>query len=267
MPHFQRAILTHGGAGSRPQHADGPQAAADQGLTLLQQGQTPLTAVVQAVRILEADPRFNAGLGSQLRADGHTIQMDASCMTSSGDFGAVACVEGLQHPIDVAEGVLLHSPCLLLVGEGAQCFAEQQAIPLYPLDPEASTNLLDRPLLCDTVGAIAFDGHTFAAALSSGGLYHAPLGRVGDVPLPGCGLFCGPLGAVACTGEGEQIAQKFLAQTVYHWLEHLSAEAACLKALSLFDKSIDIGLIVLTPTALAARARNDMAWSQRSESA
>lgn len=270
MPHFQRAILTHGGAGSNPKHSDGPLAAANQGLALLQQGQTALTAVIQAVRTLEADPRFNAGLGSQLRADGHTIQMDASCMTSTGDFGAVACVEGIQHPIDIAEGVLLHSPCLLLVGDGARCFAQQQAIPLYLLSPETQINRLhsspdDRSPDCDTVGAIAFDGKGFAAALSSGGLYHAPLGRVGDVPLPGCGLFCGPLGAVACTGDGEDIARKFLAQTVYHWLESLSPEEACLKALSLFKDTVDIGLIVLNETHFAAQARNGMAWSKRSE--
>lgn len=265
MPHFQRAILTHGGAGSNPYHSDGPLAAAKQGLTLLQQGKTALTAVVQAVRTLEADPRFNAGLGSQLRADGHTIQMDASCMTSAGGFGAVACVEGIQHPIDIAEGVLLHSNCLLLVGNGARCFAQQQAIPLYLLPPEAHTNLLEAAPDCDTVGAIAFDGQGFAAALSSGGLHHAPLGRVGDVPLPGCGLFCGPLGAVACTGDGEDIARKFLAQTVYHWLEDLTPEAACAKALSLFADTVDIGLIILTETDFCAQSRDGMAWSHQSE--
>ena len=41
--------------------------------------------------------------------------------------------------------------------------------------------------------------------LSSGGLEKSAIGRVGDVPLPGRGLFCGPsvcgpFGTVACTG-------------------------------------------------------------------
>jgi len=54
-----------------------------------------LTAVVGAVTYLEDDPRFNADLGSQVRSDGRTMQLDASCMTSDNEFGAVACVENI----------------------------------------------------------------------------------------------------------------------------------------------------------------------------
>ncbi len=263
MPNFQRAILTHGGSSSNPKDADGPQAAAKRGFELLQQGQPALSAVVQAVRHLEADPRFNAGLGSQIRADGQTIQMDASCMTSAGAFGAVASVEGLQHPIDLAEGVLLHSSCLLLVGDGARIFAQQQAIPMHLLP--AASGTLAAPAACDTVGAVAFDGSGFAAALSSGGLFESPLGRVGDVPLPGCGLFCGPNGAVACTGDGEDIALKLLAHTVYGWLDTLSPDEAAHKALSLFELSVDVGLIIVTKNGFAGLARDGMAWADLSE--
>ena len=129
MPIFERAILTHGGAGSDIQDSDGPQAAAKVGMDLMRNSKPALNAVVHAVRYLEDDPRFNAGLGSQLRADGCTIQLDASCMTSSGEFGAVACVEGIQNPVDLAQGVLLHSPYILLVGDGARFFAEEHNIP------------------------------------------------------------------------------------------------------------------------------------------
>ena len=107
---YRRAILTHGGAGSDPQHSDGPHAAAQIGMDLLGHGESPLEAAVCAVRHLENDPRFNAGSGSQLRIDGRTIQLDASCMTSDGEFGAVACLEGVRNPIDLACGVLLASP-------------------------------------------------------------------------------------------------------------------------------------------------------------
>lgn len=84
---------------------------------------------------------------------------------------------------------------------------------------ESQTQKNAGPPSCDTVGAVACDGTTFAAALSSGGLEKAAVGRVGDVPLPGCGLFCGLVGAVACTGDGEFIAHKILAKEVYGWIE------------------------------------------------
>ncbi len=190
-------------------------------MDLMRNGKSALNAVVHAVRYLEDDPRFNAGIGSQVRADGRTVQLDASCMMSDGKFGAVACVEGIQNPVDLAQGVLLHSPHILIVGEGARIFAEEQNIPVMHLSgpDEGKAQKNDGPPSCDTVGAVAFDGTTFAAALSSGGLEKAAIGRVGDVPLPGCGLFCGPVGAVACTGDGEFIALKILAKEVYGWLE------------------------------------------------
>ncbi|GAB6144528.1 isoaspartyl peptidase/L-asparaginase [Desulfocicer niacini] len=230
----------------------------------MKNGEAPLSAVVRAVRYLEIDPRFNAGCGSKLRADGCTIQMDASCMTSNGKFGAVACIEGIQNPIELAQGVLLHSPHILLMGNGARLFAKEHNISMIPYCNSSQSN--SNAPSCDTVGAVAFDGTTFAAALSSGGLEKAGIGRVGDVPLPGCGLFCGPAGAVACTGDGEFIARKILAKEVYTWLEKkMSPTEAAQKAMSLFDDSVDVGLIILTKSEFASNARNGMAWSQLTE--
>ncbi len=260
MSIFQRAILTHGGAGSDPQNFDGPKDAAHIGMGLMANGETALSAVIQAVRYLEDDPRFNAGVGAQIRADNTTIQLDASCMTSLGKFGAVACIEGIQNPIDLAEGILLYSSHILIVGDGAKIFANEKKIPMIPMGKPDRINQVSSS--CDTVGAVAFDGTIFAAALSSGGLEKSALGRVGDVPLPGCGLFCGPSGAVACTGDGEFIALKGLAKEVYGWLESkISPEKAAQKAMALFDESVDIGLIILTQTQFALNSRNGMACS------
>lgn len=267
MSLFQRAILTHGGSSSDPLYSDGTLAAAKRGMELMRAGQSALAAVVQAVGDLEDDPRFNAGTGSRLRADGQTLQMDASCMTDLGEFGAVACIEDVRNPILVAQAVLLYSPCILLVGNGAQLFAIEHKIPLNP-QSRALQHLTPAQQLpaCDTVGAVAFDGISFAAALSSGGLQGAALGRVGDVPLPGCGLYCGPMGAVACTGDGEYIALKLLAKEVYSWLEQaMSPVDAAAKALSLFEPAVDIGLIVLNQKGCAGQSRDGMAWSALKE--
>jgi beta-aspartyl-peptidase (threonine type) len=272
---FARAILTHGGAGSNPEDVDGPVSAANEGMALMENGQNALDAVVYAVRILEDDPRFNAGTGSQRRNDQSTIQMDASCMSSEGQFGAVACVENIKNPILIAHGVLLLSDHILIAGDGARVFAHEHNIPItcsMSNAPNTDKCLIDRvrdrisdsPSF-DTVGAVAFDGKMFAAALSSGGLANAPLGRVGDVPMPGCGLYSGTLGTIACTGDGEFIALKILAREVYSWLEqHLSPQDCVIKALALFDDSVDIGLVVLTKQGCAAASRNGMAWSQLS---
>ncbi len=266
---LKRAIITHGGAGSNPQHSDGPKSAAKVGMDLIKKGESSFEAVVQAVRCLESDPRFNAGFGSKLRVDGRSIQLDASCMMCNGQFGAVSCVEGIQNPVDLAKGVLLHSPHIFIAGKGARFFAEEQNIPIIclPGPDEGVTDKNNESPSCDTVGAVAFDGTTFAAALSSGGLHKASIGRVGDVPLPGCGLFCGPIGAVACTGDGEFIALKILAKEVYGWLEHnMNPNEAVEKAIALFDDSVDIGLIIVTKEEMAANARRDMAWAHIIES-
>lgn len=264
---FQRVILTHGGAGADPQHDDGTLAAANGGMELMVKGESALNAAVHAVRCLEDDPRFNAGTGSRLRADGATVQMDASCMVSDGAFGAVSCVEGICNPIDIAQQVLLHSPHILIAGEGATQFARQQNLSLRLLPDQqgqqANGNTATGQMpACDTVGAAVFDGESFAVALSSGGVTGSVIGRVGDVPLPGCGLHCGPAGAVACTGDGEFIALKILAREVYGWLEQkLPPDQAVKRALTLFEDSVDIGLIVTTSSDYAGGCRDGMPWS------
>ncbi|MES0492103.1 MAG: isoaspartyl peptidase/L-asparaginase [Leptospirales bacterium] len=260
---LHRTILTHGGAGSDPKHSDGTETAAAAGMKIMENEGSSLDAVVQSVIILEDDPRFNAGLGSRLRVDGTTIELDASCMTSDGNFGSVICVEGIQNPIEIARGVLTHSHHIGLAGKGARIFADEHNISLKPLKqvPEDQNN--DAPS-CDTVGAVAFDGKTFAAALSTGGLKQAAIGRVSDVPLPGCGLFCGPIGAVACTGDGEYIAGKILAKQVYDWIEQeMPPEMAVEKAIALFEDSVDIGLLVLTKNEFFSNARRGMAQAHK----
>ena len=271
MDVLKRAIITHGGAGSDSKDSDGPGAAAKIGMDFMGNGGSALDAVVHAVRYLEDDPRFNAGIGSQLRVDGCTVQLDASCMTSTGQFGAVACVEGIQNPVDIAHGVLLYSPHILIVGQGAHIFAEEQKIPVkcckcLSSSGKGKIDNNDKTPSCDTVGAVAFDGTTFAAALSSGGLEKAAIGRVGDVPLPGCGLFSGPAGAVACTGDGEHIALKLLAKKVYDMLaSNMHPDEAAQKAMTLFGASVDVGIIILTKNGYAASARNGMAWAHLTE--
>jgi beta-aspartyl-peptidase (threonine type) len=68
----------------------------------------------------------------------------------------------------------------------------------------------------DTVGAVALDaGGDLVAGVSTGGVPFAPTGRVGDVPLVGCGFHAlAATGAAVATGQGEAIARVGLARTV-----------------------------------------------------
>src|SRR5689334_17021668 len=118
------AILTHGGAASPHAHSDGCVKAAEAARAELEKGGDALSAALAATVMLEDDPRFNAGTGSNLRLDGRTIEMDASVMHSDGRFGAVACIERVKNPILVAARVM-ETPHLLLAGEGATAFARR----------------------------------------------------------------------------------------------------------------------------------------------
>ncbi|MEO7001446.1 MAG: isoaspartyl peptidase/L-asparaginase [Ktedonobacterales bacterium] len=128
------ALIVHGGAGVIPQerHAAaqaGAQAAALAGWRILQQGGSALDAVQAAIMVMEDHPGFNAGTGAVLTTDGRA-QLDAGLMDGERlDVGAVASVERIKNPIRLA-GVVLRSPHVLLVGAGAEQFAQESGMAL-----------------------------------------------------------------------------------------------------------------------------------------
>jgi isoaspartyl peptidase/L-asparaginase-like protein (Ntn-hydrolase superfamily) len=281
-------VACHCGSASNPAHEDGPRLACLAGLELIARHEGALDAVVSATQILEDDERFNAGTGSNLRLDGTTIQMDASCMTSTGDFAAVAAIERVRNPVAVAKR-LLDTPHVLLVGDGATEFARRCGFDSFDpttsgakerlrqvmavtdqlgewsrADLERAWNFeipLRQALGGDTVGSVAWDGQTFACALSSGGTTTVLRGRVGDVPLPGCGLYAGKSGAIATTGDGEYIAKSLLAYRAYVELARgRNPEQTVDWALNEHAESVDVGIIVVNHTGFAGGARHGMAW-------
>src|SRR5438270_6540957 len=132
------AIVVHGGAGDiaaeRAATAQaGCQEAALVGWRILQTGGSALDAVEAAVRALEDNPHFNAGTGAVLTSTG-SIELDAGMMEGQTlRVGAVAGVELIKNPISLARQVM-ESPHVLLVGKGAQEFAQEQGIPLCKLE-------------------------------------------------------------------------------------------------------------------------------------
>jgi isoaspartyl peptidase/L-asparaginase-like protein (Ntn-hydrolase superfamily) len=114
----------------------------------------------------------------------------------------------------------------------------------------------------DTVGTVARDAAgRFAATLSTGGTSVTLYGRVGDVPVYGCGLYAGPAGAVACTGEGEEIIRRFIARAIYERLERgTPAKRAVEEAARDFPERLDVGLIAVDRAGWGVAANRRMAY-------
>jgi beta-aspartyl-peptidase (threonine type) len=129
-------ILTHGGSETPPEQADGCQLAARRGLDAMRKGGEALDAVVAAVQSMEADGRYNAGVGSLTCMDGKTMEMDAAVMDSRGALGAVAAIRHVRHPVRVARNVA-RTPHVLLAGEGATAFARTLGL-MAPFEPTPS---------------------------------------------------------------------------------------------------------------------------------
>lgn len=244
------AIIVHGGAkaiapGLEQRHRDGCLLAVSVGETILKAGGSALDAVEMAVRALEDDPTFNAGYGAVLNAKGE-VECDAAIMEGRTlAVGGVAAVKTLRHPISAAAAMLPEKP-VLLVGAGAECFAREHDAELC----EPKDLVVERPgdPGCDTVGCVALDIHgDVAAGTSTGGLTGAHQGRVGDSPLPGCGLYAdNAVGAVSLSGEGESLIRTVLAARLMHSLEALPPGPAIAAALAFLARvGGEAGLIVI----------------------
>lgn len=259
--HIQRksiAVVVHGGVGNRKDNEDGCVAAAQKGFEQLRGGSDALAAAVEAVVILEDDERFNAGTGSITRADGATIETDAAVMDSRGRLGAVCCLQRVKNPVLVARKVV-ETRHWMLAGAGALAFARAHGFGDHDLSTLRQGSVAP-PEGCDTVGAVALDkdGH-FAVASSTGGFRPALPGRVGDTPIPGCGFWVGPQGAVAATGLGEEIVARMLARVVYDAIEHgIPLRQALDLGIALFPRACAVGLIAVTRAEAAAASNQSM---------
>lgn len=230
MGQARSAIAVHGGAGGSSRDNDGCERAAATGAQLLCAGAPALEAVVEAVRLLEDDGRYNAGYGSVLTLDGAGVEMDAAVMDNTGTLDAVTCLRSIRNP------VLAHWN--------------------YPIPWEEAL----RRHGSGTVGAVAIDQQgRLAVASSTGGCAPALLGRVGDTPIPGCGFYAGPAAAIAVTGVGEAIVPAMMARTIYdHFLRLDSLERAVRASWVDFPAALDIGVIAISANDLAMLTNRDM---------
>ncbi|MEE6210175.1 isoaspartyl peptidase/L-asparaginase [Salarchaeum sp. III] len=132
-------VIVHGGAGGAPDEPEPRQVVLDDAAAAGVREDDPVDAVEAAVRILESDERFNAGVGGAVQSDG-IIRTDAGVMTSGrGDSpaerangepvsrrnaGAAAGMPGVEHAVSVARGVMEETPHVFLNGVHAVDFAD-----------------------------------------------------------------------------------------------------------------------------------------------
>jgi beta-aspartyl-peptidase (threonine type) len=231
------ALIVHGGAkemepGEEEDNRSGILDAVRSGAAVLAEGGSAVDAVEASIRVLEDLPVFNAGRGSALNEAGE-IEMCSGLMDGSDlSVGAVGAIRNVRNPVSVARRLLSEKE-ILLVGEGATLFARKSGLEMVPdeaLMTETRREALEQ--MHDTVGAVAMDrGGNLAAGTSTGGLTGAKVGRIGDSPLPGNGLYAdNHVGAVSFSGDGESIARLALAARVMASLADDGPEAAVRKA-------------------------------------
>jgi len=80
-------VAVHGGAGSPPDEPVDRQRALAAAVARAARAEAPLSAVCAAVRPLERDPAFNAGVGGAVQSDG-VVRTEASLMADDETAGA-----------------------------------------------------------------------------------------------------------------------------------------------------------------------------------
>jgi beta-aspartyl-peptidase (threonine type) len=269
-------IAIHGGTGVRDQQEMTPELereyravldeALSKGYDILQRGGSSLDAIEAAIKVMEDSPLFNAGKGASFTIAG-TNELDAAIMDGQTlKAGAVGIVKHIKNPISLARLVMEKSPHVLVVGEGAEMFAQEQGVKLVPRDyfytdrkwqslqermrkntpygTKDKGEVNERPPqpqeadagLFGTVGAVALDRPgNLAAGTSTGGRECKAPGRVGDSPINN--QTC----AVSSTGLGENILRLVATKDISDLMEYKGLSLREAVELVVLGKLVKIG--------------------------
>lgn len=275
-------VLVHGGAGDvaegvRAAHAEGCRAAAERGLAVLLETGSAIDAAVAAVRMLEDDPRFNAGTGACLTSTG-TIELDASIMEGTSlRAGAVASLPPFRDPIAIARTVMDDGRHVLYAADGARAFAIERGF--VPAEPSTMITEAARERLTafqhgrvgggwagGTVGAVVCDSKgRVVAATSTGGMVGKRPGRIGDSPILGAGTYADDeAGAASATGDGEAALRLGLTRYAIEQMRiGASARSAADASIAAFGARVGGkgGIILVSRRGEPAWARNTVTMS------
>ena len=209
--------------------------AAERALAVMADAGEALDAVIQGVNIVERDPDdITVGYGGIPNAEG-TVQLEAGVVEGKTHrAGAVAVLEDIPVPSQVARLVMERTDHVRLVGTGAKEFAKMHGFETQDLLTEQARRIwvewkenlsqednylppdsLKDPALGEKVrevqrhygtihcSALAPNGNIGAVTTTSGLFYKIP-GRVADTSVVGAGLYAdNDVGAAGSTGRGE----------------------------------------------------------------
>ncbi len=265
-------LVIHGGAGAILRENMPPALEAEYraklsealsaGYAVLERGGAALDAVVAAIRVLEDSPLFNAGKGAVLNAEG-VCELDASIMDGRTlAAGAVAGLHHIRNPITLARDVMDKSGHVLMIGDGAETYAQKLGYALESSDyfiTEVRKQQLEQARRIEaggkpsaaimqerigtgrpgdeyrvnefkygTVGCVALDqGGNLAAGTSTGGLTNKRYGRVGDSAVIGAGTYANNATcALSATGQGEFFIRSVVGHDVSAQMAYRGASLA-----------------------------------------
>lgn len=237
---------------------------------VLQKGGRALDAVEQAGIASENEQSCCVGIGANPDRDGH-VTLDACIMDEQFNCGSVVFLERIKHPVSVARKVMESTPHVMLAGKGAQQFALANGFALEPdqlsdnakkeyqkwlkkseykpvinvengpkLKPSKQGNGPSSPSFFDdgtpnhdTMGTIALDASgNLSGMCTTSGMAFKMHGRIGDSPIIGAGLYVdNEIGAVTCTGQGEEVIRMCGAHLVVELMRQGKApQEACREA-------------------------------------
>ena len=177
---------------------------------------TALETVVYAVSLLEDDELFNAGIGSQIQADGK-IRMSASLMDGSTmKMSGVINIEEVKNPVQVAQ-ILLNYDDKVLGGSGATNFARANGFEQFSTEIPQRRSEYEAKLAATrigTVGCVALDMNgKISVATSTGGKGFEIPGRISDSATV-AGNYANEFCGVSLTGVGEDIVSGAVAAKI-----------------------------------------------------
>ena len=245
------SILIHGGAGTMErekmsmekelEYRKKLEEALNKGYEILENNGSSELAVIEAIKVMEDSPLFNAGKGAVLDERGEA-SLDASFMSGKNlNAGAVAGVKKVKNPITVAYSVMKNTPQVFLISEGADEFAKEQGLNLVdnsyfiterrkaqllknknPVQLKDKNDSLSPISKFGTVGCVALDKNgNLSAGTSTGGRSNKKWGRVGDVPIIGAGNYANNnTCAISATGWGEFFIRNVVAHDISSLYEY-----------------------------------------------
>ncbi|WP_333597528.1 isoaspartyl peptidase/L-asparaginase [Chryseobacterium flavum] len=172
--------------------------------------------VAYAVSLLEDDPLYNAGTGSQIQSDG-IIRMSAAIMDGETQkLSGVINIQDVRNPIFVAKS-LISEDDRVLGGNGAKKYAAEHGFEDFSTEIPQRRKEYEAKLSSGgkgTVGCVAIDkSGKLAVATSTGGKGFEISGRISDSATV-AGNYANSFCAVSCTGVGEDIVSNATAAKI-----------------------------------------------------